>query len=195
MKQSRLMPPPTPMTKSPHRHHRRAARSGPGPPRRRHGAVRRARSGPRPKLAALGYDVADLGNIDVAQAESLPDHGPTEARYLPQIAESCEASANWSPNRWRRPSPARARRRPFHRRRNRSRRLAPFSPVEQKIGLLWIDAHADMNTPESSPSGNVHGMPLACCVGVGPGTRWPTCSASRPRSTRERRAGRHPRCG
>jgi arginase len=38
----------------------------------------------------------------------------------------------------------------------------------QKIGLLWIDAHADMNTPESSPSGNVHGMPLACCAGVGP---------------------------
>jgi arginase len=38
----------------------------------------------------------------------------------------------------------------------------------QKIGLLWIDAHADMNTPESSPSGNVHGMPLACCAGFGP---------------------------
>src|SRR5581483_660006 len=37
-----------------------------------------------------------------------------------------------------------------------------------KIGLIWIDAHADMNTPESSPSGNVHGMPLACCVGRGP---------------------------
>jgi arginase len=38
----------------------------------------------------------------------------------------------------------------------------------EKIGLIWIDAHADMNTPESSPSGNVHGMPLACCVGRGP---------------------------
>ena len=32
----------------------------------------------------------------------------------------------------------------------------------EKVGLIWIDAHADMNTPESSPSGNVHGMPLAC---------------------------------
>ncbi len=30
------------------------------------------------------------------------------------------------------------------------------------LGLIWIDAHADMNTPETSPSGNVHGMPLAC---------------------------------
>jgi arginase len=38
----------------------------------------------------------------------------------------------------------------------------------KKIGLVWIDAHADMNTPETSPSGNVHGMPLACCLGYGP---------------------------
>jgi arginase len=38
----------------------------------------------------------------------------------------------------------------------------------RKLGLIWIDAHADMNTPESSPSGNVHGMPLACCIGLGP---------------------------
>jgi arginase len=37
-----------------------------------------------------------------------------------------------------------------------------------KLGLIWIDAHADMNTPESSPSGNVHGMPLACSIGLGP---------------------------
>jgi arginase len=36
------------------------------------------------------------------------------------------------------------------------------------MGLLWIDAHADMNTPQTSPSGNVHGMPLACCIGLGP---------------------------
>ena len=37
-----------------------------------------------------------------------------------------------------------------------------------KIGIIWIDAHADMNTPETSPSGNMHGMPLACCIGRGP---------------------------
>jgi arginase len=36
------------------------------------------------------------------------------------------------------------------------------------LGLLWIDAHADMNTPESTLSGNVHGMPLACVLGEGP---------------------------
>jgi len=43
-----------------------------------------------------------------------------------------------------------------------------YRAQKQEIGLLWIDAHADMNTPESSPSGNVHGMPLACCAGSGP---------------------------
>ncbi|PYT15223.1 MAG: arginase, partial [Acidobacteria bacterium] len=43
-----------------------------------------------------------------------------------------------------------------------------FRKQHAKLGLIWIDAHADMNTPESSPSGNVHGMPLACCIGLGP---------------------------
>src|SRR5207237_9952169 len=38
----------------------------------------------------------------------------------------------------------------------------------QKAGLIWIDAHSDMNTPETSPSGNVHGMPLAAIMGLGP---------------------------
>jgi len=38
----------------------------------------------------------------------------------------------------------------------------------QKIGVVWIDAHTDINTPETSPSGNVHGMPLAALLGLGP---------------------------
>ena len=38
----------------------------------------------------------------------------------------------------------------------------------KKLGLLWIDAHGDLNTPASSPSGNVHGMPLAVVLGMGP---------------------------
>jgi len=44
-----------------------------------------------------------------------------------------------------------------------------YRKQNQKIGLIWIDAHADMNTPESSPSGNVHGMPFAALVGLEPG--------------------------
>jgi len=38
----------------------------------------------------------------------------------------------------------------------------------EKIGVVWIDAHSDINTPETSPSGNVHGMPLASLLGLGP---------------------------
>src|SRR6185436_21116159 len=37
-----------------------------------------------------------------------------------------------------------------------------------QIGLLWIDAHGDMNTPATTPSGNVHGMPLAALIGPEP---------------------------
>src|SRR5262249_12454918 len=43
-----------------------------------------------------------------------------------------------------------------------------FRERNQRIGLIWLDAHADMNTPETSPSGNIHGMPLACLLGMGP---------------------------
>jgi arginase len=38
----------------------------------------------------------------------------------------------------------------------------------QKVGLIWMDAHSDINTPDTSPSGNVHGMPLAAIMGLGP---------------------------
>src|SRR5262249_5122758 len=39
---------------------------------------------------------------------------------------------------------------------------------KKKIGVFWVDAHGDFNTPASSPSGNIHGMPLAVCCGLGP---------------------------
>ncbi|MEM7519336.1 MAG: arginase, partial [Planctomycetota bacterium] len=42
-----------------------------------------------------------------------------------------------------------------------------YHAKNEKIGLLWFDAHGDMNTPDSSPSGNIHGMPLAACIGRG----------------------------
>ncbi len=42
-----------------------------------------------------------------------------------------------------------------------------FRNKGEHIGLIWVDAHADMNTPESSPSGNIHGMPLATLLGMG----------------------------
>lgn len=44
---------------------------------------------------------------------------------------------------------------------------AHFRGRGQEVGLIWFDAHADINTPESSPTGNVHGMPLAHLLGLG----------------------------
>jgi arginase len=43
-----------------------------------------------------------------------------------------------------------------------------FRKRKESFGLLWFDAHGDINTPETSQSGNVHGMPLAICLGHGP---------------------------
>lgn len=38
----------------------------------------------------------------------------------------------------------------------------------RRLGVIWFDAHGDINTPDSSPSGNIHGMPVACLLGKGP---------------------------
>ncbi len=121
------------------------------------------------KLAALGFSVADLGNIDVAQAESLGDYGPSNAKYVAQIAESCEKLARIVADSLA------GRHMPVVLGGDHSIAAGTVAGVadflrqaNQKTGLLWIDAHADINTPDSSPTGNVHGMPLACCVGRGP---------------------------
>ena len=121
------------------------------------------------KLAALGYNVSDLGNIDVPQAESLADPGPANAKYVTQIAESCEKLARIVADSLI------GNHIPLVLGGDHSIAAGTIAGVadylrnsNQKPGLLWIDAHADINTPESIPSGNVHGMPLACCVGHGP---------------------------
>ena len=70
---------------------------------------------------------------------------------------------------------------------------------QQAVGCLWIDAHADMNTPETSPSGNVHGMPLAATLGRGPESLTKIFSyraqnpAPKLRADRGARAGRRER--
>ena len=121
------------------------------------------------RLGDLGYDVSDLGNVPVAQAESLADAGPSQAKYLPQIAATCERLGDLA-------GQALAQGKiPLVLGGDHSIAVGSvagisrfFRESNRKIGLLWIDAHADMNTPQSSPSGNVHGMPLACCIGAGP---------------------------
>ncbi len=120
------------------------------------------------KLTALGYEVEDLGNVRVEQPETAPV-GPTEARYLSQIAQTCERLAEMVERA------AGEDRVPLVLGGDHSAAIGTVSGMSRyfrkkrgKTGLIWIDAHADMNTPATSPSGNVHGMPLACLIGQGP---------------------------
>ena len=120
------------------------------------------------KLADLGYQTEDLGNVVVDQPESLPI-GPTHARYLPQIAHTCARLAEMVERA------ADQGKVPLVLGGDHSAAIGSIAGMSRqlhkhgkKLGLLWIDAHADMNTPQSSPSGNVHGMPLACVIGQGP---------------------------
>ena len=120
------------------------------------------------RVASLGYQVEDTGNVAVDQAESLPP-GPPTAKYLPQIAAACARIAEAAA------AALAVDRVPLVLGGDHSVAIGTVAGVsnyyrarQSKIGLLWIDAHADMNTPETSPSGNVHGMPLACCIGLGP---------------------------
>lgn len=120
------------------------------------------------RLAALGYQVEDWGNLPVEQPESLPA-GHLHARYLPQIAQACRLLARTVEKACKQGKV------PLVLGGDHSVAVGTVSGVSralrlkrQSLGLIWIDAHADMNTPETSPSGNVHGMPLACCIGQGP---------------------------
>jgi arginase len=120
------------------------------------------------RLEALGYQAEDLGNVAVAQQESTPP-GPENAKYLSQIAKTCAKLASMVE------SVITADKFPLVLGGDHSVAVGTLAGVAhafrqrgEKVGLIWIDAHADMNTPDSSPSGNVHGMPLACCVGRGP---------------------------
>ena len=120
------------------------------------------------RLHSLGYDIEDLGNIHAEQAEATPE-GERHAKFLPQIAAACSDLANRVQDAMRRG------RVPVVLGGDHSIAIGTITGVSrhfrersERVGLIWLDAHADMNTPETSPSGNIHGMPLACVLGMGP---------------------------
>ncbi len=120
------------------------------------------------RLSELGYEVEDLGNAPVDQRESKVEGDPS-AKYLAQITESCSwlaEAVNDTLDEGEFPLVLGG---------DHSVAVGTVSGVSkyyrdhgEAVGMIWIDAHTDMNTPDSSPSGNVHGMPLACCIGQGP---------------------------
>jgi arginase len=119
------------------------------------------------RIAQLGYEVRDLGDlrIEIPQQQAPPQE---KAKYLAEISKACELVASEVRKMME------ADELPVVLGGDHSIAVGSVSGVASvarerggQIGLVWFDAHADMNTPETSPSGNVHGMPLAALLGYG----------------------------
>jgi arginase len=114
------------------------------------------------RLTSLGYDVRDHGNVETAVPEATALHDE-RARFLPEIKETCVRIAAKVVEE------AEAGAMPLVLGGDHSLALGTLgglAAVHGVGGALWIDAHADTNTPETSPTGNVHGMPLAAALGL-----------------------------
>jgi arginase len=118
-------------------------------------------------IARLGFEVVDAGNVQISPAEAI-QRTNKRAHYLPEIAAASEELAvmvEASLDEGALPVilggdhsiavGSVAGLASFYRKR------------KQRVGLIWLDAHTDANTPETSPSGNIHGMPLAALLGQG----------------------------
>ncbi|MDQ1590152.1 MAG: arginase [Pyrinomonadaceae bacterium] len=119
------------------------------------------------RLASLGYEVRDLGDMRLERPQTIAA-AQDKAKYLREISIACEELATEV---------------------QRAMHAGEFPVIlggdhsiaagsvagaasilrerGQQIGMIWFDAHADMNTPETTMSGNVHGMPLAALLGYG----------------------------
>jgi len=122
------------------------------------------------RLEALGHQVIDGGNIRVEIAETQ-NAGNANARFIQEIADTCTRTAEAVVKSLEDGMT------PLVLGGDHSLAAGTISGVaefyrrqNQKIGVIWIDAHSDINTPETSPSGNVHGMPLAALLGLGAGS-------------------------
>lgn len=118
------------------------------------------------KVRELGHGFEDLGDVSVPLSERRdPGEG---AKYLREIVRTCRRLA---PRVERILDDGHF---PIVVGGDHSMAMGTVTGVashyrkqDQKIGLIWIDAHADMNTAKSSPSGNIHGMPLSALLGHG----------------------------
>lgn len=123
------------------------------------------------RLQRLNYEVQDTGNISVPIAEEMAVPSPNKqagdgtAQHLEAVVAACER---------------------VYRAAERCREagdialflggdhslsigsVGGITAGNETVGLLWVDAHGDYNTPQTSPSGNIHGMPLAALTGLGP---------------------------
>ncbi|HZC78238.1 MAG TPA: arginase, partial [Ktedonobacterales bacterium] len=115
------------------------------------------------KLQALGHDVDNLDSIPVAEPETR-EPGDPRLKYLEQIVPAIKALAERVEERLAAGSL------PIVLGGDHSIALGSISGAARargQIGVIWFDAHADFNTSETSPSGNIHGMILAALCGFG----------------------------
>jgi arginase len=119
------------------------------------------------RLSSLGYSVVDHGDIDVQEPEVLTVVDKS-LRYLPEITRSCERLAR------RVKSSLKSGDFPIVLGGDHSMAIGTIAGVAgycrdagKRLGVIWVDAHSDINTPSTSPSGNIHGMPVAASIGIG----------------------------
>jgi arginase len=120
------------------------------------------------KLRELGCQVIDLGDLPVKAQERQPIKDPG-AKYLPEIARISSVLAR------KVAAVLQEGGFPLVLGGDHSIAIGTVAGIatfcrreSRRPGILWIDAHGDFNTPESSPSGNIHGMAAAICAGIGP---------------------------
>lgn len=121
------------------------------------------------RLEELGHRVVDEGDLEIRNVEQLKIGDP-RARYLAEIVQAGRLVADKVHRVLKRG------RFPLVLGGDHSIAAGTVSGVvafarerRRKVGVVWVDAHSDINTPATSPSGNVHGMPLAALLGLGPG--------------------------
>jgi arginase len=119
-------------------------------------------------LRELGHTVVDDGDITIKNMEALKV-GDVHARYLGEIARASALACKKVDRIMSRGQF------PLILGGDHSIAAGTVSGIAafakragKRIGLLWVDAHGDINTPDTSPSGNIHGMPVAALLGYGP---------------------------
>lgn len=126
-------------------------------------------AGLQKRLNRLGYVSHDGGNVTVPQVEEMEqpfegDESIGNVRHLPQVTQVCQQIYAHTLDSLQ------ANEKVIFLGGDHSISIGTVAAVAQNepIGLIWVDAHGDMNTPHTSPSGNIHGMSLAVLLGDGP---------------------------
>lgn len=116
------------------------------------------------RIENIGYSVEDKGNIEIALAERVHSDENTNLKNLKAVADASERLAQTVSD------VITNKRFPLVLGGDHSIAIGTLAGVShhyKNLGVIWYDAHGDLNTADTSPSGNIHGMPLAASIGIG----------------------------